>query len=102
MPDVEDNPLPFDDAPDTAKPVTPTAPVIKPKRQGNYANAAYKIVELNDEQKAFVASHWMLPEWDLKRLTQHVFNDPALDGHHTEGKSVRAYITTLGDRKSVV
>lgn len=79
--------------------VTPqVAPQVetKPKRQGNYKNAAYKVLELTDEQKTFVASHWANPEWPLKRITQHVFNDNTLDGHHTEGKSVRAYIATLG------
>lgn len=91
-----DNEPPFPDE-QPIQPVESAQPVApKPKRQGNYKNANYKLIELNDEQKAFIATHWANPEWDLKRITQHVFNDPTLDGHHTEGKSVRAYISTLG------
>ncbi len=68
----------------------------KSKRQGNYKNANYKLIELTDEQKIFIAAHWANPEWPLDRITKHVFNNPELNGHHTEGKSVRTYIATLG------
>ncbi len=93
---MSDEPFPdeLESAPEQPAAPPPTAP--KPKREGNYKNANYKLVELNDEQKTFIAAHWANPEWDLKRITQHVFSDPTLDGHHTEGKSVRAYIATLG------
>ncbi len=93
MSDDTEPPFP-DEQPEQVE--TPVASEPKPKRQGNYKNANYKLVELTDEQKTFIAAHWADPEWDLKRLTQHVFDDPTLDGHHTEGKSVRAYIATLG------
>lgn len=76
----------------------PTTP--KPKRQGNYVNANYRIIELTDEQKK-LAREWFTsldktdhPE-DLKAATQRIFDNPNINGHHTEAKSLKAYIATL-------
>lgn len=65
----------------------------KPKRQGNYVNANYEIIELTEEQKEFVRKWW--DKKDLKTLTQEAFGDRNLNGHHTEAKSIKAYIATL-------
>ncbi len=65
----------------------------KPKRQGNYVNANYKIIELTEEQKAFVRAFWATK--DLKTLTRECFQNDQLDGHNTEAKSIKAYIATL-------
>lgn len=62
------------------------------KRTGNYVNANYETIELTPEQKAFVDANW--DKMDLKTLTQKTFNNPELNGHHMEGKSVKAYIAS--------
>lgn len=62
------------------------------KRTGNYVNANYETIELTAEQKAFVDANW--DKMDLKTLTQKTFNNPELNGHHMEGKSVKAYIAS--------
>lgn len=64
-----------------------------PKRKGNYVNANYEVIELTEEQKAFVRENW--DKMDLKTLTQKAFKNPNLNGHHMEGKSIKAYIASL-------
>jgi len=68
-------------------------PEEKTKRQGNYSNANYQTIELTEEQKQFVKDNF--EKMDLKTLTQKTFNNPDLNGHHTEGKSVRLFISSL-------
>lgn len=63
------------------------------KRQGKYKDANYEILELTEEQKQFVQENWT--KMDLKTLTQKTFNNPEINGHHTEAKSIKAYISSL-------
>ena len=73
------------------------------KRKGNYADANYQLIELTEEQKAYVDVNW--DKQDLLTLTRAVFKNEELDGRSTEGRSVKAYIAgkgvevkTTGDR----
>lgn len=66
---------------------------LKPKRQGNYVNANYKILKLTEEQKAYVRANW--DKVPLKELTQGAFQNESLNGHNTEAKSIKSYIASL-------
>ena len=79
--------VPFPDTPEFS-------PAPKEKRKGNYVNANYKIIELTEEQKAYVREWW--DKKDLKALTQGAFQNESLNGHNTEAKSIKAYIAKLG------
>lgn len=67
-----------------------------PKRQGNYVNANYEIIELTDEQKKIVDENW--DKLAIKELTQKAFNNPELNGHHMEAKSIKAYLASKGEK----
>lgn len=67
----------------------------KPKRQGNYVNASYKIIELTPEQKKIVDDNFDLVQGNLNTLTQLAFGNNELDGRSTEGRSVKAYLIGL-------
>lgn len=72
----------------------------QPKRQGNYANANYQLIELTDEQKAYIDANW--DKQDLLTLTRNVFNNQELDGRSTQGRSVKAYIANQGNEVKTV
>ena len=67
----------------------------KEKRKGNYVNANYKILELTEEQKAFIQANY--DKMPIAELAQKAFNNPDIDGHYTEAKSIKAYIATFAE-----
>lgn len=57
-------------------------------------------IELSDEQKVMIDKHW--DKWDLKILTQKVFNDETLNGHSGHAKKIKSYLVdTFGDSVKV-
>jgi hypothetical protein len=89
----DEPPFPLDEVTETGESPKTPEPTKKPKRQGNYVNANYEIVELTEEQKTFTRANW--DKLELKELTRQAFGNPTLNGHHTEAKSIKAYIATL-------
>lgn len=93
----DDLPFPDESIPEVEViPSAPVEPALKPKRQGNYANASYKILELTAEQKKIVDDNFDLVQGNLNLLTQLAFGDNELDGRSTQGRSVKAYLAGLG------
>ena len=85
---------PFPDDPDEVV-ESPASKVEKPKREGNYANASYKLIELTDAQKKLVDDNFISLNGNLNLLTELAF--PGVkDGRSTEGRSVKAHIAGKG------
>lgn len=54
----------------------------------------HKILDLTEAQKARILE--MYPEHDLATITRDVFQNPALNGHNTEGITVKTFLVSQG------